>query len=63
VTVKRESNEVIEVTGLSSDVIGDLAARKRIALHELTPMGASLEEAFMQLTSDSVEYHAAGTTA
>ena len=62
VTVKRESETVLEVTGLASDVIGDLAARKRIPLHELTPLGASLEEAFMQLTSDSVEYHAAGTT-
>ncbi len=33
--------------------------RNRIVLHELTPEQASLEEAFMRLTMDSVEYHAA----
>jgi ABC-2 type transport system ATP-binding protein len=29
-------------------------------LHELTPIQASLEEAFMRLTGDAVEYHASG---
>ena len=37
------------------------AARHGIALHELTPVRASLEEAFMTLTADEVEYHSAGT--
>jgi ABC-2 type transport system ATP-binding protein len=60
VTVRREGNDVLEVTGLSSDAIGELATSKRLVLHELTPLGASLEEAFMQLTSDTVEYHATG---
>jgi ABC-2 type transport system ATP-binding protein len=36
--------------------IGDLAAEHGIALHELSPQRASLEEAFMQMTADSVEY-------
>ncbi|GAA5010689.1 ABC transporter ATP-binding protein [Kitasatospora paranensis] len=38
--------------------LGDLAAEHRITLHELSPQQASLEEAFMQMTADSVQYHA-----
>jgi ABC-2 type transport system ATP-binding protein len=38
--------------------VGDIAFDKGIRLHELTTMRASLEEAFMELTADSVEYHA-----
>jgi ABC-2 type transport system ATP-binding protein len=49
---------VLEVQGLRSDDIGDVAAAQGIALHELTPEQASLEEAFMRLTKDAVEYHA-----
>jgi ABC-2 type transport system ATP-binding protein len=40
--------------------IGDLAFDHRIRLHELTPAQASLEEAFMELTADSVEFRAHG---
>ncbi|WP_406486268.1 ATP-binding cassette domain-containing protein [Streptomyces sp. NBC_01563] len=47
---------VLEVTGLSSDRIGRIAADHEIALAELTPRQASLEEAFMELTRDAVEY-------
>jgi ABC-2 type transport system ATP-binding protein len=39
--------------------IGDLAFDKGVRLHELSPLQASLEQAFMELTRDSVEYHAA----
>jgi ABC-2 type transport system ATP-binding protein len=46
------------VTGLDAAVIGDLARQHGIALHELTPRHASLEEAFMELTRDSVDYRA-----
>ncbi len=46
------------VAGLSAPDIGDLAARHAIALHELAPQSASLEEAFMELTRDSVEFRA-----
>jgi ABC-2 type transport system ATP-binding protein len=49
---------VLEVHGVPSERIGEIAAERRIVLHELTPMRASLEEAFMRLTGDSVEYHA-----
>ena len=38
--------------------IGDLASEHGITLHELSPQRASLEEAFMQMTADSVDYHA-----
>ena len=43
---------------MTSVAIGDLAAAHGIAVHELTPLDASLEEAFMEVTGGSVEYHA-----
>ncbi|NLU67107.1 ABC transporter ATP-binding protein [Streptomyces sp. HNM0574] len=49
-----------EVEGARAEQIGELAARHRLVLHELSPQRASLEEAFMQLTAESVEYHAHG---
>jgi ABC-2 type transport system ATP-binding protein len=48
----------LAVSGLEADRIGELAAANGIVLHELTPQKASLEEAFMELTSDSVEFQA-----
>jgi ABC-2 type transport system ATP-binding protein len=56
VTVASLGGGVLEVTGLSSDRIGRIAADHSIALAELTPQQASLEEAFMELTRDSVEF-------
>ncbi|MBY8879522.1 ATP-binding cassette domain-containing protein [Actinacidiphila acidipaludis] len=58
VSVASVERGVLEVTGLSSDRIGRVAADAGIALAELTPQQASLEEAFMELTRDAVEYHA-----
>ena len=52
---------VLEVSGLAAQQIGDLAAAHGIAIHELTPQRASLEEAFMKLTNDAIEFHG-GTT-
>ncbi|QNA77253.1 ABC transporter ATP-binding protein [Streptomyces sp. So13.3] len=46
----------LAVTGLPADRIGALAFDNRILLNELTTRTASLEEAFMELTADSVEY-------
>ncbi|MFF3441903.1 ABC transporter ATP-binding protein [Streptosporangium sp. NPDC002721] len=46
----------LEVTGLEAGRIGELAFAHGIALYELTPREASLEEAFMELTDDSREY-------
>jgi ABC-2 type transport system ATP-binding protein len=51
----------IVITGLESPRVGELAASGGIVLHELTPQLASLEEAFMELTADSVEFGPAGT--
>ncbi len=44
------------VVGLESARIGDLAGEHGLRVHELTPRSASLEEAFMELTHDSVDY-------
>jgi ABC-2 type transport system ATP-binding protein len=52
--------DVIEITGMDSAEVGRLAAAHGIALSELIPVRASLEEAFMELTRESVEYQAAG---
>ncbi|MBW5254319.1 ATP-binding cassette domain-containing protein [Streptomyces sp. P01-B04] len=46
----------LTVTGLTAARIGELALDHHVLLHELTTLGASLEEAFMELTADSVEY-------
>ena len=51
-----------EVTGLTLEEIGDQAARAALTVHELTLHQASLEEAYMELTADAVEYHGAPTT-
>jgi ABC-2 type transport system ATP-binding protein len=53
---------LLTVTGLEAPRIGELAAAASIVLHELTPL-ASLEGAFMELTSGSVEFGAANTAA
>jgi ABC-2 type transport system ATP-binding protein len=47
---------VLEIVGLSAEQIGDAAAERGFAIHELTPQHASLEEAFMDLTREDVEY-------
>ncbi len=47
------------VVGLGAARIGDLAAEHGLRVHELSPRSASLEEAFMQLTHDSVDYRPA----
>lgn len=53
-----EADGALAVTGIAASAIGDLAAAQGIALHELSPQEASLEEAYMELTRDSVEYRA-----
>ncbi|MFE7507654.1 ABC transporter ATP-binding protein [Promicromonospora sp. NPDC057488] len=47
---------LIEVRGTDAVAVGELAAASRIVLHELTPVASTLEEAYMSLTADSVEY-------
>ncbi|MET8748731.1 ATP-binding cassette domain-containing protein [Streptomyces sp. NPDC004667] len=48
----------LEIDGVTAERLGELAAQHHIVLHELSPQRASLEEAFMRMTADSVEYHA-----
>jgi ABC-2 type transport system ATP-binding protein len=62
VTVASDSADVLDVTGLTPARIGDAARDLGIAVHELTPQRASLEEAFMAMTKDDVEYAAHLTT-
>ena len=47
------------VRGAASDVVGELAARNGITLHELTSQQVSLEDAYLKLTDDAVQYRAA----
>ncbi|WP_458245715.1 ABC transporter ATP-binding protein [Streptomyces sp. MAI_2237] len=58
VTVVESGSGALEVDGGKAEHIGELAAQHQIVLHELSPQQASLEEAFMRLTAESVEYHA-----
>ncbi|WP_432054270.1 ABC transporter ATP-binding protein [Streptomyces sp. bgisy022] len=58
ITAVESGEGVLEVDGSTSERIGELAAEKGLVLHELSQHRASLEEAFMQLTAGSVEYHA-----
>ncbi|WP_338932158.1 ABC transporter ATP-binding protein [Streptomyces netropsis] len=58
ITARPASDGSLEVDDEDAPHLGELAARHRITLHELSPQRASLEEAFMQLTAESVEYHA-----
>jgi ABC-2 type transport system ATP-binding protein len=48
--------DALDVTGLDAPRIGEIAASASIVLHELTPQRGSLEEAFMELTADSLEF-------
>lgn len=51
-----DADGILEVAGLDARQIGEAAAASGIVLHELTPVNASLEDAYLELTHDSVEY-------
>jgi ABC-2 type transport system ATP-binding protein len=53
-----DEGDSLVVSGMDIAAIGELAAANSIVLHELSPQRGSLEAAFLQLTGDSVEYHA-----
>jgi ABC-2 type transport system ATP-binding protein len=59
-TVAHEDEGSLAVSGLSAQEIGDIAFDLRLPVHELSPQLASLEEAFMELTHDSVDYRGEG---
>jgi ABC-2 type transport system ATP-binding protein len=50
----------LSVSGVAIEVVGDLAARNALTLHELSTQRASLEEAYLKLTDDATEYRAGG---
>jgi len=54
--VRRNADGALAVTGVSATRVAELALEHRILVRELTTRNASLEEAFMELTADSVEY-------
>ncbi len=58
VTVEAGKDDEFEVTGLTAEQVGEIAAAHAIVLHELAPVRASLEEAFMDVTRDEVEFKA-----
>jgi ABC-2 type transport system ATP-binding protein len=57
-TVVRDADGALVVHGADAPSIGRLSAANRLELHELTPERASLEDAFFELTGESVEYRA-----
>ena len=58
-SVSLDGADVLNVTGLECREVGVLAAQGGLTLYELSPQDASLEEAFMEMTRDSAEFHAA----
>jgi ABC-2 type transport system ATP-binding protein len=58
VSIRSVEPSVIEISGLDAEQIGLTATANQIVLFELTPREASLEEAFMELTGDAVEFQA-----
>jgi ABC-2 type transport system ATP-binding protein len=62
VTTEAVEPGLLEVEGLTAAQIGTAAAAKDIVLYELAPRQASLEEAFMDLTRDELEFHANPST-
>ena len=57
ISVSSPESGLLEVSGLTTEQIGEIAWRAHLRIYELAAHSASLEEAFMQLTADAVEYH------
>jgi ABC-2 type transport system ATP-binding protein len=57
-TARDDGDGELIVQGLAPEQVGDLAFDNGIRLHELAPAHASLEQAFMELTAGSVQFHA-----
>jgi ABC-2 type transport system ATP-binding protein len=58
VKIKTLEPTLIEVRGVEAEQIGLTASARQVVLYELAPQQASLEDAFMELTGEAVEYHA-----
>jgi ABC-2 type transport system ATP-binding protein len=61
-TVNREDDGGLAVTGLDAPAIGDLAASRGLAVHALIPRTASLEDAYLDLTGESVDFRTASSS-
>jgi ABC-2 type transport system ATP-binding protein len=61
ITVTSQQSDLLKVQGLSAEQIGQTAWQARLPVYELTPQQASLEEAFMRLTDDSVDFRSHNT--
>jgi ABC-2 type transport system ATP-binding protein len=61
-TVTAQVDGELEVTAMTCQQVGEIAAAHQIVLHELSEQDASLEEAFMELTKDSVQFHTESTS-
>ena len=57
-TISEDGDGSMVISGLDASRVGDLAYDNAVRLHELSPVHASLEEAFMELTAASVQFHA-----
>lgn len=55
-TVSNTGDGSLQITGVDAAAVGELAAQHGLALHELTTLKASLEDAYLTLTADQVEY-------
>jgi ABC-2 type transport system ATP-binding protein len=62
VTVTTARADVLDIAGLDSEAVGRAAHDHGIVLYELVPQAASLEEAYMELTRDDVEYRASAVS-
>jgi ABC-2 type transport system ATP-binding protein len=59
-TIETDRDGALRVSGLRAERIGEIAASEGLVLHELTPLRVTLEEAFMSLTHDAIEYQPTG---
>ncbi|WP_045076085.1 ABC transporter ATP-binding protein [Psychromicrobium lacuslunae] len=57
VTISASEAETLEVSGMESRQIAQIALDNQVLVYELSPLSASLEEAYFDLTKDEVEYH------
>jgi ABC-2 type transport system ATP-binding protein len=58
--VARQAGDTLRITGTTSDAVGEIARANGITLAELSEHQASLEDRYMELTTDSVDYRTAG---
>jgi len=58
-TVVAQTDGTLRITGATSDIVGEIARANGVTLQELSTQQASLEQRYMELTSDIVDYRAA----